>query len=418
MKMFHLSAILLAASCASALGQVKFPVVEARFVADMPEYVRDVKMIGSQIACLLASGNVVILDRKSGKFIVKLKGDDRRSALIAISREGPYVATGLPSTTFAISRDGALVATGGVRERIPSAPHGTNLSGSKATSGEANKVDVSFIKSSEAIKKFWHYGPLREPVLNQAPTIPHGGVITIYHPHKNANIQTRADFPNPIVALIFHETRLTVIDNEFNVVVLNEELQTVKTQQNNHKIHTNIYPNQNLVFDNGNLKFAGLSDELDGRIKLFCFDAETKHTTFPTREEGSPAPWAIAITPDGRKLATCGPNGSITVRDFESGNVQKAIKRDMGEVGDLDFIAFGSDHNEIVTAGSDGLVRVWNVETGRVVFTAKGPKRDARAASLVDDELTLVSGAYHYAGQTIEPLVIETFQVKRALAQP
>ena len=47
-----------------------------------------------------------------------------------------------------------------------------------------------------------------------------------------------------------------------------------------------------------------------------------------TREAHQGAIQSLKISPDGRHLASCGDDGSVQVRDLESGELQRTLRQD------------------------------------------------------------------------------------------
>jgi WD40 repeat protein len=73
---------------------------------------------------------------------------------------------------------------------------------------------------------------------------------------------------------------------------------------------------------------------------------------------------ALAISPDGRRLATATASGDIGLRDASDGRVLRTLSGHTDEVLGLDFSRDGS---RLASAGADGTVRIWEAETGRLI---------------------------------------------------
>jgi transcription initiation factor TFIID subunit 5 len=82
---------------------------------------------------------------------------------------------------------------------------------------------------------------------------------------------------------------------------------------------------------------------------------------------------AVAISPDGRMLATSGDDPFINIWDLGSGKKMHTLQGHTGRVHSLDFSMEGST-GVLASGGDDDTVRIWDVQRG----LAKGaPKLSA-----------------------------------------
>jgi len=71
--------------------------------------------------------------------------------------------------------------------------------------------------------------------------------------------------------------------------------------------------------------------------------------------------WAVALSRDGNRLATCGPDGTVRMWDVHSGTELWVSKHDAGE------LRFSIDDKRLVGRRADEL-RVWDARDGRFVW--------------------------------------------------
>jgi WD40 repeat protein len=106
----------------------------------------------------------------------------------------------------------------------------------------------------------------------------------------------------------------------------------------------------------------------DGSRLALCFRARDAAVhTFPSGERvlslhhGSKAHMA-AYSPDGKTLATASPDGLMRVWDAETGRQRERFK---GQAKPLHAIAYSPDGRTIAAACGRGTVTLWDVQTGR-----------------------------------------------------
>ncbi len=69
---------------------------------------------------------------------------------------------------------------------------------------------------------------------------------------------------------------------------------------------------------------------------------------------------ALAFSPDGRILATAGGNGLIRLWDPDTGDQRIALT---GHAGEVLCLAFAPDGRTLASAGEDQVIRLWDIIT-------------------------------------------------------
>ena len=90
------------------------------------------------------------------------------------------------------------------------------------------------------------------------------------------------------------------------------------------------------------------------------------------------------FSPDGRRVLSCGENGSLWLWDRESGRLIRHFGGHRSQCA-LEAIAFSPDGRHVVSGGGDRVVRIWDVESGRPIRRLEGHGGYVRAVCYSPD---------------------------------
>jgi WD40 repeat protein len=85
---------------------------------------------------------------------------------------------------------------------------------------------------------------------------------------------------------------------------------------------------------------------------------------------GAPFQFAyLAFSPNGRRLATGSPDGTVRLWDVETG---RQLHRMRGHTEWVLGVAFSPDGRRVASGGDFGIVRLWDVNSGQEVLALDG----------------------------------------------
>jgi WD40 repeat protein len=131
----------------------------------------------------------------------------------------------------------------------------------------------------------------------------------------------------------------------------------------------------------------------DGVVKLWdatrLDQQQEARTTF---RERIPGPCMnVAISPDGRRLATGGEEYTVILWDVQTGKVLRTLR---GHNGDIYAVDFSPDDGRLVaSAGEDSTVKVWDSQTGTIIHSFRGHTGLVTSVAFSPDGRRLISGS-------------------------
>lgn len=112
----------------------------------------------------------------------------------------------------------------------------------------------------------------------------------------------------------------------------------------------------------------------------------------------------VAISPDGKYALSGNWNTTLTLWNISAGkemtnsprgrrNIDNSIIRTFtGHTDRVNSVAFSPDGSQIISAGRDNSIKLWDVATGRGIMTFKGHKGDISSIAFSIDAKSFISG--------------------------
>lgn len=98
---------------------------------------------------------------------------------------------------------------------------------------------------------------------------------------------------------------------------------------------------------------------------------------------------AVAISPDGKLLASGGADKTVRLWDLETG---KELQQMRGHQSSIRFVAFSPDGKTLASGGYDKTVRLWEVATGQQRCLFEGHRNPVRTGAFSADGKMLATG--------------------------
>jgi hypothetical protein len=119
--------------------------------------------------------------------------------------------------------------------------------------------------------------------------------------------------------------------------------------------------------------------------------------------------WAVAVSPDGRFIVSGSSDHTVKVWELESGRLLRSLE---GHTGGVRAVAVSPDGRFIVSGSEDRTVKVWELESGRLLRSLKGHTHWVNAVAVSPDGRFIVSGS---SDHTVKVWELESGRLLRSL---
>jgi WD40 repeat protein len=132
-----------------------------------------------------------------------------------------------------------------------------------------------------------------------------------------------------------------------------------------------------------------VSGSLDGTVKVW--DRNKSVCTSTLRTDTMYTANVADIRGDGNLLASCRKGGRIKLWDIAHGKTPKELRTLKGHTGMVWSVRFSPDGTKIVSSSDDKTMRIWSVQTGKVLQTLECPKGWALCVAWSSDSRLVAS---------------------------
>ena len=153
-------------------------------------------------------------------------------------------------------------------------------------------------------------------------------------------------------------------------------------------------------------RFVATAGE-ETRVFLFDVDAGKLSAIFPGHLDFVNG---LAFSPDGKILASAGAEGRIILREVATGKLLRTL---LGHADEVNAVAFSPDGGLLASASADSTVILWNPSTGVQIKALTGHQGSVRSVAFSPDGKKLVSAGEDTRMMVWDPI---TRQLKKQLA--
>ncbi|KAH9422667.1 WD repeat-containing protein 61 [Dermatophagoides pteronyssinus] len=131
------------------------------------------------------------------------------------------------------------------------------------------------------------------------------------------------------------------------------------------------------------------SNSLDSIIRLYNLDSGDQILSI---DAGPVNAWTVVFSPNSEFLATCTQSGKIVLYNTNTG--EKYNNKELDSTGKFTMcIAIRNDSKQIAGGAIDGMIKLYDVETGKIMTTLEGHAMPIRSLAFSSDGKYLISGS-------------------------
>jgi WD40 repeat protein len=132
-----------------------------------------------------------------------------------------------------------------------------------------------------------------------------------------------------------------------------------------------------------------LTCSADGSLQLWDLESGIQIGEDWRAEEGNAGMWSMSLSPNGQTIASGHTYGKVRLWDVET---KKVIAKWKGHTDIVGALCWSADGNQVLSGSWDGRARVWDVKSSKIVTTVKTGHRWVNAVIYSPDATKIVTG--------------------------
>ena len=178
--------------------------------------------------------------------------------------------------------------------------------------------------------------------------------------------------------------------------------ESLRDSEKTGKVNKLVYSTNDINFshDGKRLTLAGNYGILIYDIQRSRKNVQVSYKPIKLREHKGRG-WRVAFSPDGKLLVSANATGLLYIWDAKTEKLLRTIKEEPN-YSSFGCMTFSPDGRIIVTGGnrvitrdpwrSEGIVRLWDTQTGERIRTLTGHTRDVNSVAFSPDGITIATG--------------------------
>ncbi|KAG1838017.1 WD40-repeat-containing domain protein [Suillus subalutaceus] len=126
----------------------------------------------------------------------------------------------------------------------------------------------------------------------------------------------------------------------------------------------------------------------DGSLRLWGLESGTQIGEDWQDEGDNAGVWSMALSPNGETIASGHDNGEVRLWNIET---RRVITRWTGRSNVVWSLCWSADGNQVLSGSRDGTVRIWDVKSGKTVLTIKTGHKWMNAAVIYPPDATKIA---------------------------
>ena len=407
-KRFYPAAFLMCGLLAihSTMAQERVDVIRLSVVTvPSPVFEATLSPTGQWIACVLADGEIIISETKTGRLLTRIPKQDVSELSVCFNRTETWVAT-------CCNRSTEVPKLPDPKRVGPPSPNETGRPMPASGGGEEHSARTIYFRNDRTP----YMGPLVWPTEKV-------GIVKVWD-LSNGRLLREHILPNPILSAHFDATHneLFVLSSDGTIARSPknaEQALSKKRFELGLAEIANKFPIRQFSWsDNGDRLVTVWMGEGERLVAVKCLESNNLRSRRISSSQEKERPYVTAISPDGEFFATAGPGEKVFVWGFRADQPSRTLSSTTPGFLDPILVTFNSKSRRVLAVDRTGKFGVWSARSGFQIAWGQLESGGVRDAWFHDNSILIATGAFYRGGSKTEPLVIHSISLPNLIDSP